>query len=145
MNQYEVTRAHLKKAYELAQWDLLDKLLSLDNSHINDASYFTDTWGEWWGLLLDAVYTDRLTAVQILISHGADTSLGNWGDCLPTTPKEAAVNKPAIMALLKNPDQASYQRISDPELPTDLTERQKRINQQGKIRDETGLIFPVDE
>ena len=145
MSEYQVTRAHLKSAYQLAKWDLLDKLLSIDNSHINDASYFTDTWGEWWGLLLDAVIENRETAVHILLAHGADPAIGNWGDCIPTSPKEAAAEKPKILAILNDPGQANYVRRTDPPLPATLTDKEQRINRQGQIRDETGLIFPVDE
>lgn len=45
MTEFEVTRAHLKGAFDQENWDLLDKLLEIDSTRINDNDLFTDTWG----------------------------------------------------------------------------------------------------
>ena len=60
MAEFIVTRAHLKKACDTRNWDLLDKLLELSERDIDDKSYYTDTWGEWWGLLLECVYGNHV-------------------------------------------------------------------------------------
>ncbi|HRG77438.1 MAG TPA: hypothetical protein PLX69_22955 [Leptospiraceae bacterium] len=39
-----ITRGHLKKAVDTKNWDLLDKLLEIDNTFINDRKYYTDGW-----------------------------------------------------------------------------------------------------
>jgi hypothetical protein len=71
MAEFEVTRAHLKSAFDQENWDLLDKLLEIDCSRINDNTLFTDTWGDWWGMLVEAVYRRSTDAVSVLLKHGA--------------------------------------------------------------------------
>lgn len=141
-----ITRAHLKNACTLGQWDLLDKLLELDSTHINDRSYYTDTWGEWWGLLHECVLHGREKGVRVLLKHGADRTLGNWGDCIPMTPLEQAKQQghDAIIALLLETQPPHYQRQTDPQLP-ELDASDQAVNQQGKLRDNTGLIFQGDD
>jgi len=143
-NTSNVTRAHLKNAVDTQNWDLLDKLLELSSKHINDASYYTDGWGEWWGLLLECVYKDAETGVRVLLKHGASRKLGSWGDCIPTTPVVAATEKPAILALLRSKNRPNYTRKTNPALPTSATELDHAVNQQGQIRDETGLVFQTN-
>lgn len=143
MSAHCITRAHLKSAVENQQWDLLDKMLELDASHINEKSYFTDNWGEWWGLLLECVRNGQEPGVRILLKHGADRRLGNWGDCLPETPLEAAAGKPEILALLKHKAAAAYKRKSDPPIP-EPSAVDARVNLQGEIEKSTGMVFPVE-
>ncbi len=144
MTQFQVTRAHLKNARDAKNWDLLDKLLEIDSTHINDASFYTDSWGEWWGLLLDCVYDSHEDGVRVLLKHGADKTVGNWGDCIPVTPKEAAAEKPVILALLTAITPPSYTRKSDPPLPKVTSSDDDAVNKQGSIRDQTGLVFQTD-
>lgn len=144
MTNFEVTRAHLKNARDAKNWDLLDKLLEISNAHINDKSYYTDTWGEWWGLLLECAYQNDEVGVRVLLKHGANKELGNWGDCIPTTPKEAAVDKPAILALLNNSTPPDYERKTEPPLPKVESLDDQAVNQQGAIRDQTGMVFQTD-
>ncbi|MEM8857583.1 MAG: hypothetical protein AAGD96_04640 [Chloroflexota bacterium] len=143
METVHVTRAHLKKACDKKEWDLLNRLLDLDSTHLNDKSLYTDTWGDWWGLLLECVYNNQVDGVRVLLSHGADLDIGRWGDGIPMTPIEAAAEKPAILALLTSEEPIEYQRKSDPPLPQSLTSTDEKINRQGNIRDQTGLVFPV--
>lgn len=140
----KVSRAHLKKACDHRDWDLLDKLLELDNSNINDASLYTDTWGEWWGMLLECVYKNHVDGVKVLLKHGAKKSVGNWGDCIPTTPEEEAQSKPEILQLLKSKKRPEYIRKREPNIDFIETEEDKKVNLQGEIRDQTGLVFQVD-
>lgn len=144
MNDFKVTRAHLKIACEQQDWDLLDKLLEIDNSSINDTSLYTDTWGEWWGLLFQAILSDSVDGVKVLLKHGAKRHVGNWGDCIPISPKELARDKPEILALLKNRKRPDYQRKTEPPLPKGESAEEQTINRHGKIRDETGLVFPFE-
>ncbi len=141
-----VSRALLKKAVDNQQWDLLDKLLEIDNQHINDTSLYTDTWGEWWGLLYECVQNNQPTGVRILLKHGAKRHQGNWGDCLPMSPLEYAQEKKfqEIMNLLIIKEKPTYQRQTEPEIPS-LNAHDKKVNQQGKTRDETGLVFQIPE
>ena len=139
-----MTRAHLKNACDNKNWDLLDKLLEIDCAHIDDASFYTDTWGEWWGLLLECVIQNRKEGVRVLLKHGADKNIGNWGDCIPTSPEETAADKPAILALIQSESPPTFIRESDPALPATLSKKDKAVNQQGKTRDETGLVFPPE-
>ncbi len=142
-----VTRAQLKSACANAEWDLLDKLLELDKTHIDDKSYFTDTWGEWWGLLFSCVLRDEADGVRVLLKHGADRTIGNWGDCIPTTPLSFASDvrqNAEIVALLTAEQAPAYVRKTDPPLPAPSSQ-DERVNRQGDIRDATGLVFPVDE
>ncbi len=144
MTNFNVTRAHLKNAVEQRQWDLLDKLLEISTKHIDDNAYFTDTWGEWWGLLLECVLTNQEQGVRILLKHGANRKIGNWGDCIPMTPIEAAAGKPQILALLAGRDRPNYTRKTDPALPISETNTDRAVNQQGHVRDQTGMVFQVD-
>lgn len=144
MTEFKVTRAHLHRAFVAQNWDLLDKLLEMDSSKINDNALFTDTWGEWWGFLLEAVYNDAVDGVRVLLKHGADRTVGNWGDCIPITPLEAAHDNPVILALLQNERPPEYTRQTDPPLPTSETAEDAKINRQGEIRDQAGLVFPTD-
>jgi hypothetical protein len=141
-NDFIVTRAHLKTACENQNWDLLDKLLEIDKKHIDDNSLFTDTWGEWWGLLFHCIIRNYETGVKVLLKYGANKKKGNWGDCIPLTPIEAAKDKPPILKLLKSKQRPIYTRKTDPQLPKSLTKQEKRSNELGEIRDKTGLAFP---
>ncbi len=146
MNQFTVTRAHLKLALDKKNWDLLDKLLEIDPTHINDKSLYTDTWGEWWGLLCQAASKGYTDGVRILLKHGADREQTTWGDALYQTPLELAHGRPKIIALLEDPARPTYTRKSEPDLAKlQETPEFQAINRQGEIRDRTGLVFPTDE
>lgn len=145
MTQFEVSRAHLKGAFDREDWDLLDKLLEIDCSRINDNSLFTDTWGDWWGMLLEAVYRQSASAVRVLLKHGAQRDLARWGDGIPITALEAAADKPEILALLQNPEPPDYVRRADPELPLAESSQDTAINRQGEIIEATGLAFQTDD
>lgn len=133
----------MKLAVENEQWDLLDRLLEVDRTHMNDPSYFTDTWGEWWGLLMECIRRDREDGVRILLKHGADRNMGNLGDCIPESPLEAAAEKKEILALLKNEKASEYRRKTDPPLP-EPNAGDQRVNGQGQIAEETGLLFQME-
>lgn len=141
---HPVTRAHLKQAVDAQDWDLLDALLELDPGHVDDRSLYTDTWGEWWGLLLECVRNGAATGVRVLLKHGADRSLGNRGDCIPCTPLELARERELhdIVALLEG-DRPTYERSREPELPA-LDAQDERVNRQGEVADATGLVFPTE-
>jgi hypothetical protein len=143
---FQVTRAHLKNACDQQNWDLLDKLLEIDASHINDNALFTDTWGSWWGLLFEVVQRNAPDGVRVLLKHGAKRNVGSWGDGLHESPLEVAEGKPAIMALLQEPQRPSYSRRSDPPLPSpeQATADDRAVNRQGAVRDGTGLIFQTE-
>lgn len=145
MTDFKVTRAHLKSAFDQENWDLLDKLLETDSSGINDNSLFTDTWGDWWGMLLEAVYRRSAHAVSVLLKHGAQRDLARWGDGIPITALEAAEDKPEILALLQNPEAPVYVRKTDPDLPSVESSKENAINRQGEICDATGLVFQVGD
>ena len=144
MTEFSVTRAHLKNACAQRQWDLLDRLLEIDASGIDDKSLFTDTWGSWWGMLLECVMQKQIKGVQVLLARGANRGVAMWGDGFMTTPREAAEEQPEILALL-DAETVTYERKTDPELPVGETEKDRAINRQGEIRDGTGLVFPVEE
>ena len=146
MTKKTVSRALLKKAIDHKNWDLLDKLLEIDPTHINDTSYYTDTWGEWWGLLYECVRKGQVNGVKILLKHGGNKEIGNWGDCIPMTPLEYAKEKKLseIIALLSTDNSPEYIRKSEPELP-ELNDYDQKVNRQGEIRDETGLVFQVPD
>lgn len=141
-----VSRALLKKAVDQKNWDLLDKLLEIDPTHLNDTSYYTDTWGEWWGLLYECTMKGQINGVKVLLKHGGKKKVGNWGDCIPMTPLEYAKenNMSEIIALLSHKNRPDYTRKSDPELP-ELSDYDQKVNRQGEIRDETGLVFQIPE
>jgi hypothetical protein len=145
MENLKVTRAHLKNAVEKGNWNLLDKLLEMDASEIDDASLYTDTWGEWWGLLVECIRCQCVEGVKVLLKHGVKKKKGNWGDCIPYTPLEEAEMKKnqIIIDLLKSNERPIYYRKTDPDLPP-LTSKDDLTNKQGEIRDETGLSFPFE-
>jgi hypothetical protein len=145
MSSFVVTRAHLKVACDQKHWALLDKLLAIDASSINDNSLYTDTWGSWWGMLLHCVMENQREGVQVLLAHGADPDLASWGDGIPVTPREEAQGKPQILPLFEQPEPVTYQRRSDPPLPIQTTAEIKAINRQGAIRDATGLVFQIKD
>lgn len=141
-----VSRALLKKAVDNKNWDLLDKLLETDSTNINDTSMYTDTWGEWWGLLYHCVIKHQVTGIKILLKHGADKTIGNWGDCIVETPLEYAKERQMheIVALLSSKETPTYTRQTKPKLPK-LPAYDEKVNRQGQIRDSTGLVFQIPE
>ena len=143
--KFKVTRAHLKSACDAQNWDLFDKLLSIDNSAINDNAIYTDTWGEWWGFLIHCIYSDYVDGVKILLKHGVDKKKGTWGDCLPMSPIEVAKYRPHILKLLMSETKPEYNPLTDPVLPNLFSELDNKINNQGNIRDNTGLVFNIEE
>lgn len=142
MAEFAVMRGQLKAACEQGNWDLLDKLLEIDRSLIDDDALFTDTWGSWWGMLFEAVRLGACDGVRVLLKHGARRDLPCWGDGLVQTPVELAQDQPAILALLLAPQPPDYTRTSDPPLPHSETPAVQAANRQGQIRDQTGLVFP---
>ncbi len=144
MTNIKVTRGHLKWAVDQENWDLLDRLLEIDNSLINDNSLFTDTWGDWWGMLLEAVYRRSVDGVRVLLKHGAQRDLARWGDGMSMTPMDAAEDNPEILGLLQNPEPPIYVRKTEPDLPGDSS-KETSVNRQGEIRDATGLVFQIGE
>ena len=142
--RYQVTRAHLKKACDQRDWDLLDKLLELDDKHINDNALFTDGWGEWWGLLYECVLSEQEDGVRVLLARGAKRHVSSWGDGLELTVLELAEEKPRLLALLQSKTPLTYVRQHEPRLPQSLTAVDEAVNRQGRVRDETGLVFPTE-
>ena len=143
---YNITRAHFKRAIESQDWDLLDRLLELKPKAIHDNSLFTDTWGEWWGMLMECVLGGHSDGVRILLQHGANPDLASWGDCIPTTPREAARDKPAMLALIKAGHANRYTRKREPDLNKELqlSPADERVNRAGQIESQTGLSFQPD-
>ena len=138
-----VTRAHLKSAVDNQQWDLLDLLLEHNASAIDDNALYTDTWGEWWGMLLQCCLRGYPDGVRVLLKHGAKRDAESWGDIgEPMTPKRAARDNPEILALLRSKKRPTYTRTSEPRLPKSLLN--DPVNRQGEIRDRTGLVFQVE-
>lgn len=137
-----MSRGLLKKAIEQKKWDLLDKLLERDCSHVNDKSMFTDTWGEWWSPLYECVLGKHFDGVTILLKHGADRNLSAWGDGMCLSPVELAKQKghQKIIDLLESDEKPKYQRKTDPAIPEE-TAKEKAVNRQREIADETGLMF----
>ena len=137
-----MSRGLLKKAVEEENWDLLDKLLELDNSLVNDKSMFTDDWGEWWSMLYECCLLNKIDGVKVLLKHGAKRKLNAWGDGLCLSPEEVAEDKghQEILGLLRSKARPEYQRQSDPEIPEE-TERDKAMKRQREIADQTGLVF----
>ena len=144
MTEFQVTRAHLKAACEQHDWDLLDRLLDIDRSAIDDNALFTDTWGEWWGLLMQCVLRNQPDGVRVLLKHGADRTRGTWGDCLPLSPEDAAAEGSEILALLQAPGRPTYTRTREPRLPKMDPAELAALERQARIRDQTGLVFPID-
>ncbi|MBX0327417.1 hypothetical protein K2Z83_06970 [Oscillochloris sp. ZM17-4] len=143
MRPFTVTRAHLRAACESQSWDLLDKLLEIDPSRIDDNALFTDTWGTWWGMLIAAIVDNSPAGVRVLLKHGACRDQATWGDCVPETALELARDKPAILALLQSDQTPTYVRETDPPLPEGESPQDQATNRQGEIRDATGLVFQV--
>ena len=137
-----ITRAHLKQACDEKHWDLLDKLLEIDSSQINDNALYTDTWGEWWGMLMECIFRNQVDGVRVLLARGASRDVGTWGDGIPMTARDAAADLPEILVLLDAAD-VSYTRATQPEIPAADSPEDDRINRQGEIRDQTGMVFPV--
>jgi len=144
MTEFNVTRAHLKNACDSKNWDLLDKLLEISAKHIDDKALYTDTWGEWWGLLLECVHRDYENGVKALLKHGANKDIGSWGDCVPISPHEAAADKPDILAILNAETRPDYIRQTDPPLPIVETGTDRAVNQQGEVRSQTGMVFQTE-
>jgi hypothetical protein len=137
---FTVLRSHLKAACDNRDWDLLDKLLEMDRSAIDDNSMYTDTWGEWWGMLSECVRKKQKQGVHVLLSRGANPDLESWGDCIPTSPKAMAMNDPNLAPLFSEGIEC-YKRETEPELPkTALTE----FDRQGELRDKHGFFFQSD-
>jgi hypothetical protein len=145
-----ITVGHLKEACSAANWDLLDYLLELDNAQVNYNSMYTDTWGEWWAMLLDVVYRGEVDGVRILLKHGADPALESWGDCLPRSAREVVTERK--MSAPDNPswkrmddlfsgrEKAAWSRSCDPKIPP-LGEAGRHSNDRQNLADDTGLQF----
>jgi hypothetical protein len=132
-----VSRSQLKAACEQENWDLLDLLLETDATHLNDKALFTDTWGDWWGLLMEVIYRKSLDGLRVLLKHGANRDAGRWGDGIPQSPVEAAEGKPEMISLLQEPARPFFSRQLDPPLPP----VDHAFDELGRIRDDTGLVF----
>ncbi len=132
-----ISRSQLKAACEQENWDLLDLLLETDATHLNDKALFTDTWGDWWGLLMEVIFRKAPDGLRVLLKHGANRDTGRWGDGMPQSPLEAAEGEPEIIALLQDPARSSYSRQSDLPLPA----ADPALDKLGRIRDATGLVF----
>ena len=137
----QITRAHLRKAVMEGHWDLLDRLLEIDSSAINDNSLFTDTWGLRWGLLMECVRQDQVTGVSILLQHGANRGLSSWGDGQTSSPLSVARDRKnsEIEGLLSGSKVAQYTRFCDPPVPP-LDETDQAINRKGELLKSKGLI-----
>jgi hypothetical protein len=132
-----ISRSQLKAACEQENWDLLDLLLETDATHLNDKALFTDTWGDWWGLLMEVIYRKSPDGLRVLLKHGANRDTGRWGDGMPQSALEAAEGKPEILALLQDPARPTKSRQTDPPLPA----ADPALDEMGRIRDATGLAF----
>lgn len=116
-----MSRGLIVKAIRERNWDLLDKILENDNSHINDAKLFTDDWGEWWAPLYECCLGNQVDGVRVLLKHGAKRKQRAWGDGMCSSPLEVAEEKGyhEIVKLLRSKTRPSYQRKTDPELRID--------------------------
>ena len=141
MTTFVVTRAHLRTACDQEHWDLLDKLLELDASLIDDNALFTDEWGLWWGMLYEVAKRGAADGVRVLLKHGAKRQVGSWGDGLALTPLEVAEGKPEIERLLRDGARPRYLRQTDPPWPAGFSAEEEAVNKQGVVRDATGLVF----
>ncbi len=141
MTAFKITRAHLKTACDEQNWDLLDTLLEQDSSQVDDNALYTDTWGLWWGMLLETVINGSVDGVRVLLKHGAQRDLASWGDGMEQTPLDMAQDKPEILALLQAAEPPGYIRTTDPPLPPGESPEEQAVNRQGAIRDKTGLVF----
>lgn len=136
------TRAQLLHACETSDADLLDKLLEIDASRINDNALFTDTWGSWWGMLVHAICAGWIDGVKVLLKHNADRNAETWGDGQTFTALEHAADNPEILALLQNPERPVFERVTDPPVP-DTLPTDAAVNHQGEIAERTGLVFQL--
>lgn len=116
---------------------MLDLLLETDATHLNEKALFTDTWGDWWGLLMEVIYRKAPDGLRVLLKHGANRDTGRWGDGMPQSPLEAAGGEPDILALLQEAARPAYSRQTDPPLPA----ADPKLDELGRIRDATGLVF----
>lgn len=93
----------LKDAVARQDAETLAALLAQSSKNINAERVFEDTWGEWWGLLYEAVCNRWAEGVQILLRHGADPALEAVGDGMNYSPLEVAREKgyDDIVALLE--------------------------------------------
>ena len=132
-----ISRSQLKAACEQENWDLLDLLLETDATQLDDNALFTDTWGDWWGLLMEVIYRKAPDGLRVLLKHGACRDTGLWGDGMPQSPLEAAADQPEILALLQDPAKPAYTRQTNPPLPV----ADPALDELGCIRDATGLVF----
>jgi exopolysaccharide biosynthesis protein len=140
-----ITRGHLKKAVDTKHWDLLDKMLEIDKTFINDRKYYTDGWGAWYGLLIECIHKESLDGVKVLIKHGVDKTLGVWGDCEEVDPIQFAKERKQgeILVILESDASVSYERKTNPAIP-DLDDKENIVNRRGDIADSTGLVFPLE-
>jgi exopolysaccharide biosynthesis protein len=140
-----ITRGHLKKAVDTKNWDLLDKLLELDKTFINDRKYYTDGWGAWYGLLIECIHQESIDCVKVLVNHGVDKTLGVWGDCEEVDPIQFARDRKQdeILVILESNSIPLYTRATNPDIP-DLDEKENTVNRRADIADKTGLVFPLE-
>lgn len=78
-----IYRSQLKAACGKENWYLLDLLLETEAAHLNEKALFTDTWGDWWGLLMEVIYRRPPDGLRVLLKHGASRDTGRWGDGMP--------------------------------------------------------------
>lgn len=142
-----VARAHVVRAIESRDWDLLDQLLEQDPKHAKDRSLFTDTWGEWWGGLVECVRKGHTDGVRVMLKHGAKPTDSNWGDCCVESAIDIARERlpggHPIRELLERRMPATYSRHGDRALP-ELSERDRLMERQAEVAAATGLQFQVD-
>jgi hypothetical protein len=140
-----VSRGLIKQAIEERDWDLLDKLLETDNSHVNDAKLFTDDWGEWWAPLYECCLNNQVEGVRVLLKHGAKRKQRAWGDGMCSSPLEVAETRgyQEIVKLLRSKSRPCYVRKSDPPIPP-LTVDDSALRDQSEMAEKTGLVFPLE-
>ena len=145
-NQFTVERHHLKNACQNSQWDLLDKLLELDNSLVNDNSMFSDSWGQYWGMLYELILRNEVEGIQVLLKHDANPREKSWGDGMNLSCLELAEGKVDILRILKSKGNRSalYTRTSEPEWPMLKSKSDEEFNRKGRLKDKYGLVFPTD-
>jgi hypothetical protein len=141
----KINRIHLKKALDEKNWDLLDLLLEIDNSNINDPSYYSDTWGSYWGLLVECIFHREFQGILILLNHGIDKEIGVWGDGPRVSALEIAKEKKMfdVIDLLNSTNIPKFLRASNPPIP-DLNVREKIIDDKFKTNIKNGVVFPLD-
>ncbi len=140
-----ITRGHLKKAVDTKNWDLLDRLLEIDKTFIDDRKYYTDGWGAWYGLLIECIHQESTIGVKVLVKHGVDKTLGVWGDCEEVDPIQLARERKQdeILGILESSSIPVYERTTNPDIP-DLEEKENIVNQRADIADKSGLVFPLE-